>query len=157
MGGVRLISSARTMLAKIGPLTKRNSRRPGLGFVEDRRAGDVRRHQVGRELDALEGDVEDLADRADHERLGQARHADEQAVAAREDGGEDLLDDLGLADDDAAELLDHLRAGLAELGQVFADPIGGHGTLPSNFGDGKFPYCTGRWKPCERCNRSGKL
>ena len=74
----------------------------------------------------LKRDVEDLADRADHERLGQAGHADEQAVAAREDGGEDLLDDLGLADDDAAELLEHLGAGLAELGQVFADAVGGH-------------------------------
>ena len=28
----------------------------------------------------------------------------QEAMAAREDGGEDLLDDLGLADDDAAEL-----------------------------------------------------
>ena len=65
-----------------------------------------RRHQVGRELDALERDVEDLADRADHERLGQAGHADEQAMAAREDGGEDLLDDFGLADDGAAKLFE---------------------------------------------------
>ena len=56
----------------------------------------------------LKRHVEDLADGADHQRLGQAGHADEQAVAAREDGGEDLLDDLGLADDDAAQLLEHL-------------------------------------------------
>ena len=77
----------------------------------------------------LKRDVEDLAMRADHERLGQPGHADEQAVAAGEDGGEDLLDHLGLADDDPAELLDHLGAGLGELGQVFADAVGGHREL----------------------------
>ena len=72
----------------------------------------------------LKRDVENLADRADHERLGQAGHADQQAMAAREDGGQDLLDDFGLADDRALELVDHLLASLAELGQVFADAIG---------------------------------
>ena len=114
------------MLAKIGPLTKRNSRRPRVLLVEDRGAGDVGRHQVRRELDALEADVQDLADRADHERLGQARHADQQAMAAGEDGRQDLLDDLRLADDDAAELLEHQGARLAELGEVLADTLRGH-------------------------------
>ena len=114
------------MLAKTGPRTKRNSRRPVLRLVEDHGAGDVGGHQVGRELDALEADVEDLADRADHERLGQSGHADEQAVAAREDGGQDLLDDLALADDDAAELAEHLGAFLAELGEDLGLTIGGH-------------------------------
>ena len=92
------------------PLDEAELAPAGLRLVQDHGAGDVGRHQVGRELDALEGDVEDLADGADHERLGQAGHADEQAVAAREDGGQDLLDDLGLADDDAAQLVEHLRA-----------------------------------------------
>ena len=44
------------------------------------------------------------------QRLGQAGHADEQAVAAGEDGRQDLLDDLALADDDAAQLLEHLAS-----------------------------------------------
>ena len=56
----------------------------------------------------LNDDVEDLRDRADHERLGQTGHADQQAMAAGEDRGQDLLDHVGLADDHAAELLDHL-------------------------------------------------
>jgi len=47
-------------------------------------------------------------------------------VGAGEDGGEDLVDDLGLADDDAAELVHHLAARLAELGQVLGDAVGGH-------------------------------
>ena len=113
------------MFAKIGPLTKRNSRLPET-FVEHRGAGDVGRHQVGRELDALELHIENLADRADHQRFRQAGHADEQAMAAREDGGEDLLDDFGLADDGAAKLVDDLLACLAELGQIFADFVVGH-------------------------------
>ena len=49
-----------------------------------------------------------------------------RTVAAREDGGEDLLDDLGLADDDAAELGEHLGALLAELGQDLVGAVGGH-------------------------------
>ena len=47
-------------------------------------------------------------------------------MAAREDGRHDLLDDLRLADYRPAELLDHLVAGLAKLGQILADAIAGH-------------------------------
>ena len=51
-GGVRLISSARTMLAKTGPWTKRKLRLPGgRVLVDDLGAGNVAGHQVGRELD----------------------------------------------------------------------------------------------------------
>ena len=57
-------------------------------FFQHVGAGDVRGHQVGRELNALEADVENPRQRADHQRLGQARHAFQQAMAAREDGGE---------------------------------------------------------------------
>ena len=82
------------------------------------------------------------ADRRDHERLGQARHADQQAMPAGEDGGEDLLDDVRLADDDAPQLLDHLSPRLRELGQVFADAVGLHGAL--SFGkSGNRQYCRG--------------
>ena len=56
--------------------------------------------------------------------LARPGHADQQAVAAREDGGQDLLDNLRLADDDAAKLIEHECAGLTELGQVFADAVG---------------------------------
>jgi hypothetical protein len=37
-------------------------------------------------------------------------------MAAREDSGENLIDYLGLADDDAAQLVHHQAARLAELG-----------------------------------------
>ena len=52
-------------------------------LVEDLGAGDVGRHQIRRELDALEAQVENLGERLDQQRLRQTRHAGEQAVAAR--------------------------------------------------------------------------
>ena len=51
-------------------------------------------------------------------RLGQPRHADQQAVAAGKDRGEHLLDHVGLADDDLLQLFLHQPAMLAELLQA---------------------------------------
>ncbi len=75
-----------------------------LVLVEDLGAGDVGRHQVRRELDALEVEVEDVGERLDEQRLGEARHAGDEAVAAGEERDEHLLDDLVLPDDDLAQL-----------------------------------------------------
>ena len=66
--------------------------------------GDVRGHHVGRELDPPEREAEDPRDRAHQERLGQPRHAHEQDVAAGEEAGEELLDDVVLADDHLGDL-----------------------------------------------------
>ena len=125
------------MLVKTGPSTKRKSRRPVLVLFQHVRAGDVRGHQVGRELDPLELDVEDAGQRADHQRLGQARHAHQQAVAAGEDGGEHLLDHVVLADDDLLQFFLHQPPVLAELLQHVAEVSrfhGGHGER--SFGSG---------------------
>ena len=109
---------------KIGPSTKRKLPLAVLVFVQHVGAGDVRGHQVGRELNALEAEVENPGQRADHQRLGQARHAYQQAVAAGEDGREDLLDDVVLADDDLLQLLLHQLPMLAELLQDVAETAG---------------------------------
>jgi hypothetical protein len=86
LGGVRLISSARIMLAKMGPLVKRQPLVPSrIGVLEDLGARDVGGHQVRRELDALELQIEQLRQRFDQQRLGQARRAGEQAMAARDE------------------------------------------------------------------------
>ncbi len=61
-------------------------------------------HQVGRELDALEAEVEDLGQRADEQRLGQARHAGEQAVAAGEERRKHVIDRGFLPHDHLAQL-----------------------------------------------------
>ena len=76
-------------------------------FLQHVGARDVGGHQVGRELDALEAQVEHARKRADEQRLGQARHADQQHVAAAEDGDQHLFDHLLLADDDARDLGHH--------------------------------------------------
>ncbi len=63
----------------------------------------------------LKRQVERLGQRADHERLGQARHAHEQGVAAAEDRHQQLVEHLLLADDDLADFLLELLVRGAEL------------------------------------------
>ena len=100
LGGVRLISSARTMLAKIGPCTNRNARRPVV-WSSSRTSVPVMSDGIrsGVNWMRLKLEVERLGDGLDHQRLGQAGHADQQGVAAGEDGGEDPVHHLVLADD----------------------------------------------------------
>ena len=112
-GVARLISSASTRFAKIGPDWNRKIRWPVL-LDEDVRAGDVRRHQVRRELDAVERAVDDVGDRPDEHRLAEAGHALEQHVAVREEPGQGLADQLALADDDLADLALDRRRPLGE-------------------------------------------
>ena len=97
LGGVRLISSARTMLENTGREELELLLARGRVGVDDLRAGDVAGHQVGRELDALEGKLERLGQRGDEQRLGQAGHAHEQSVITRKDGNQDLVDDIASA------------------------------------------------------------
>jgi hypothetical protein len=77
-------------------------------LVDDVGAGDVRRHQVGRELDAVELQVEDAGERRDEQRLREAGDADDETVAADEQRQEDQLDHVALADDALAKLGDDL-------------------------------------------------
>ena len=84
-------------------------------LLDDLRARDVGRHQVGRELDAAERQVQGPRQRADHQRLGQPRHAFQQAVSAAEQGNQQLLDHLLLADDDLGQLARDLLAGHAQF------------------------------------------
>ena len=51
-----------------------------------------------------------LGQRLDEQRLGQARHAGEQAVPAGEERDQHLVDDLVLTDDHQPQLLQDLRA-----------------------------------------------
>jgi hypothetical protein len=71
-------------------------------FLDDVRAGDVGRHQVGRKLDALEGQPERLGQGPDEQRLRRAGHARDQAVPADQQRDEQVFDDIRLADDDLA-------------------------------------------------------
>ena len=91
-----------------------------LVLFQDIGAGDVRRHQVGSELDSFKLDVEDAGQGADHQGLGQARHAHQQAVAAGEDGGEHLLDHIRLTDDHFLQFFLHQPSVLTEFLQDVA-------------------------------------
>jgi hypothetical protein len=86
----------------------------GLVFLNDFGAGDVGRHQVGSELNAAELEREGLGQGADHQRLGQPWHADEQAVPFGEHRDQQLFDHLLLADDDLAQLESDAAIGLIE-------------------------------------------
>jgi len=68
-------------------------------FLDHLRSRDIRRHQIGSELNAAELQREGLGERPDHQRLGQPRDAHEQAVPPGEQADQELLDDLLLADD----------------------------------------------------------
>ena len=107
------------MLAKIGPGWNSNLLAAVGRLQHDVGADQVGRHQVGRELDALELQVQGVGQRPHQQRLAQAGHAFEQHVAAGDQGGQRALDDLLLADDHLADLVaQRLEVGaeLVELG-----------------------------------------
>jgi maltoporin len=72
--------------------------------VENVGAGDVRRHQVGRELNAVELASQHARQRAREQRLGQARHAFDQRMLVGQDHHQRLADGILLADDHLADL-----------------------------------------------------
>ena len=79
-------------------------------LLQNLRARDVAGHEVGRELDPAEGEVEGASEGAHEQGFGQAGDARDEGVAAREEGKEDVVDDVTLAHDRAAHLLDQCGA-----------------------------------------------
>ncbi len=75
-----------------------------LVLLQHLRAGDVGGHQVRGELDPGEGHLQGAGQRTDHQRLGQTGHALENAVAAGENGQQEQVNDLFLADDRLGQL-----------------------------------------------------
>ena len=104
---------------------------------EDVRAGDVGRHQVGRELDPVERAVDDVGDGPHEHRLAEAGNALEQHVAVGEQAGQRLSDELALADDHATDLaLDRLRAFGERLGREAWRLVGRDGRFHMASGSG---------------------
>jgi hypothetical protein len=109
LAGARLISSASSRLVIAGG-----------GRVQHRVAGDVGRHQVGRELHARVAQRHGLGQRPRQQRLAQAGHAFDQHVAAGDQRDQGLvhrflLPDHGLADF-GAQLLQQFRGAGQVLG-----------------------------------------
>ena len=89
----------------------------GVGvLLEDLGAGDVGRHQVRGELNASEAQVQRPRQGADQQGLGEPGNPDQQAVAAGEEGDQQVLDNFTLPDDHLAYLLQQLVAGRREAG-----------------------------------------
>jgi len=80
-------------------------------FIENLPTRTVRRHQVGRELDTVEGQCHGIGERADHEGFGESWDAFEEAVSAGEDGDEQLFDNVLLTDNDAGDFGANFIAG----------------------------------------------
>lgn len=72
---------------------------PRLALADDLRARDVGGHQIGRVLDAREGEVARRRERPDHRGLPETGIALQEGVAAGQHADQQLVDDLALADD----------------------------------------------------------
>jgi hypothetical protein len=77
-------------------------------LVVDARADQVGRHQVGRELDALELAAQRARQGLDRQRLGQPGHAFDQQMALRQHGDHHALQKAVLADHHALDLVEDL-------------------------------------------------
>ncbi len=85
-----------------GPFDERH--RPlVVGLLEDLGARDIGGHQVRRELDPPEPQIEQFRQRFDQQGLRQARRAGQQAVSPRKHGNQQMLDHVLLADDHLRE------------------------------------------------------
>ena len=124
-GVARLISSASTTLAKIGPGLKVNS---CVWLLIEAAAGDVGGEQVGRELDAVEHAGEAAGHRLAHQRLAHPRHVLQEEVFAGQQGHHGEPHHLALAQDDAADVVSKLSD------QVFRGYARGHGVIVTDSG-----------------------
>ena len=84
------------------PAHKAERAAPVGGLLHDFRAQNVGGHQIGRELHAPRIEPQHRPQRLDELGFGQTRHADQQAMAARQQRDERLLHHLLLAEDDLA-------------------------------------------------------
>ena len=103
-GVARLISSTSTTLVKIGTGPELEVAAP---LIEDRKARDVGRLEVGRALDARRRRALDAArDRAREHRLGGAGDVLEEHVPVADQRGQDELDLLALPVDDGLDVVE---------------------------------------------------
>ena len=96
---------------------------PAVFLLEDGVAGDVAGQQVGRELDALGLQPERLGQALDEFRLAQAGQTFEQQVAARQQGGDDVIHQRFLPEEHGVQR----RAERLEAGRGFGEFIVGDG------------------------------
>jgi hypothetical protein len=104
-----------TNLREDRPLLKFENPPPLGVLINHVRAENIRRHQVGRKLDAIELQVQRLRKRPHQQSLPQARHALQQAMPANEHARQHAVHDVVVPDDHAPNLLLHRRVAIAKL------------------------------------------
>ncbi len=82
-------------------------------FLDDIHAGDVRRHEVGCELDAAKFEVERARESVGHQRFAEPGHTEQKDMAAAKQADKHMIDDLFLADDHFGDLVANRLSGLA--------------------------------------------
>jgi hypothetical protein len=87
---------------------------PARHLHDDVRAENICRHQVRGKLDAVEREVQHLAERPHQQRLAQPRHAFQQHMPPREQREERALDHRLLPDNDLAEFRTQRRVSITE-------------------------------------------
>ncbi len=99
-------------------------------ILENVGAGDVHRHEVGRELDAAEMERHGFSHLANEQGFRQAGNAHEQGVTAGKKADAETFDDAVLANDDTGEFRTQAIVGEPELidrlNVVFAKPLVGY-------------------------------
>ena len=148
-GLARLISSARSMFAKIGPWRRTNSPVP---LVVDAHAEDVARQEVARELDAAQLAADRLGEGAREGGLADARDVLDEQVAAGEERDERELHGVLLA---LQRTFDGLTQRL-ERGQLLGDAGSGsrHGCQSSTANDGGSARASTHFRMQQRATRN---
>jgi hypothetical protein len=88
-------------------------------LVDDLGAGNVAGHEVRGELNPGEFQLQGLRQGGNGQRLGQARHADGQAMPPGKDTNEHLLDHLLLTDDHLMHFVEQKLSGLSNAANRF--------------------------------------
>jgi threonine aldolase len=86
-----------------------------LGFDDHARSRNVAGHQIDGELNAVEGQIEHLRQCAHHQSFAGAWDSFDEDVPASEEGGQDLLDDCLVANDDTTQLPSNAFEGHLEV------------------------------------------
>ena len=97
-----------------------------LALLEDLRAENIRRHQVGSALDALVVKAEDRTQGLDEPSLGQTRDTDQQGVPTAQESDQGLLDHFPLTKNDLADTFTDETQAAAERFDL-GNEIGGGG------------------------------
>jgi len=88
-------------------------------LLEQLGAGDVGRHQVRCELDAVEGQIQHIRKCLDQQCLRQAGDTLQQYMSAAQYGDEQALYDILLSDDDLTDLIIQFRLAMVQAFNQF--------------------------------------